>query len=241
MADEKVDKMDKQVLVVPREILFGPSKDNFSGGEDYFQGFSPVSGIDYIKRIIERVSSHPSFERRGDVEKNPQLQQIIAYTAVVNPGTQQIFLYQRSSKSENYIERRLQQKLTMGLGGHINLVDVGQSRDPIRESRRRELGEEVIFEGARVPREEDIDILGCINDDLDDVGTVHFGILSVAKTNATRVLPSAPEIARAGRGRITPGLKTLDELEEIFGDKKYVVEGWTQIIKNRLKGYVLNL
>ena len=74
---------------------------------------------------------------------------------------------QRRSDSS---ETRLQNKYTIGIGGHIRQEDI-KSND-IFDWANREFHEEVIYDEAMT-----IEPVGILNDDTNDVGKVHIGFV----------------------------------------------------------------
>lgn len=205
-----MNKHDKLIMVVGRDELFR---------NDYFQGFRNANEIDYVSRILENLV----WMRRADAEINPEYKQPIAYSTIINPILKKVFAYQRSKQDKDYPEKRLQGKWSWGVGGHIEKLDTN-SKNPIEASFLRELGEEV-----EIPEKiQDIRVLGYVNDDKDDVGKVHFGILYVVETDSAEILPKDPEIAE---GR----LRTLSELEEICSSPDFIIEGWSKIALEPLR------
>src|SRR3970040_1982991 len=91
--------LDELILVVPRGRLLPP------GGLD---GFS-VGGVD---AYVERIRRHGEFRRRGDVEEDPSLKQVIPYLIIRH--RERIFLFQRSTKGG---EERLHGLYSIGVGG----------------------------------------------------------------------------------------------------------------------------
>src|SRR3989304_1111901 len=91
--------LDELILVVPRGRLLPP------GGLD---GFS-VSGVD---AYVERIRRHGDFRRRGDVEEDSSLKQIIPYLII--RYRERIFLFQRSTRGG---EERLHGLYSIGVGG----------------------------------------------------------------------------------------------------------------------------
>ena len=196
-------KEDQMILVVPRTKLFNNEK-------DIFEGFHPRSDPpDYEKRILE----YYDFMKRGPAEKDPNFKQIIAYCLVVNPNLAQLFAYQRSSK--NYSEKRLQGRISWGIGGHIEKSDIGNN--PIHSSMLRELREEVHLDGKIIP-----EISGYVNYDKDEVSKVHFGVLYLVMTDSKVVLPGDPEI-------IWGNFINLERVKNFMQSKDYEVENWSQI------------
>ena len=209
-----MNKFDKEIVVVPREKLFS---------NHYFQGFSTHGDglLDFESRILDNMV----YMRRGDAETDPNFKQPIAYVLIVNPELKHVFTYQRANH-EACGEERLRGKISWGTGGHIERID-GAS-NPIKASLDRELGEEVIINGST-----NVKVLGYINDDSEDVGRVHFGVLYLVETDASVVLPRDPEIRF---GSLIP-----IELLEILVDAdspKIKVEEWSKIAFQELKHYL---
>lgn len=199
-----MNKNDQQIMVIPRENLFQ---------DQYFTGFQPAQAVDFEARILD---GHQTMQR-GPAENDPGFQQPIGYAILINPGTRQIFAYQRAAKAGQYDEKRLMGKWSWGVGGHIEPADIKQGGHPIRDSMIRELTEETTCREMAAPK-----ILGYINDDDTEVGKVHFGILYVVETPAREVGPGSPELAN---GRFYG----LAELADILADETCEVETWSAL------------
>jgi predicted NUDIX family phosphoesterase len=143
-----------EILVVKRSDLFG-EKD-----ERAFQGFMPLGKVDFAKIVQKKMA----WLSRDVAETNEDYKQIGTYAIIFNSTTGKFFVYRRSVKSG---ESRLQAKLSIGVGGHVEREDGTAS--PVREAMLRELREEVIVSMK------DARLIGFINDDSDAVGRVHFG------------------------------------------------------------------
>ena len=204
-------------------IMVVKTSDLFKGNS--FNDFLPHSIRNYESIILNNYG----FITRRFAEEDSNYKQPIAYSMIVNSNTKQVFAFQRSKKTENYGEKRLQGKFSWGVGGHVEKYDL-EFTNPIRESMLRELYEEVDIRGAVNPNPL---ILGYINDDSNNVGKVHFGILYLHETDAEEIKPRDPEI---DNGR----LRTMNELEEICESKDFDVESWSKIALNPLKAYFLN-
>ncbi|MBI2508344.1 NUDIX domain-containing protein [Candidatus Woesearchaeota archaeon] len=187
---------------------------------DYFQGFKSHDEVDYVSRILEDYK----FVKRGPIEINFEHKQPIGYALLINPSLKKVFAYQRSQKGG---DKRLHNKWSWGIGGHIEKTE--EERDnPIYASLLREIKEEVLINGEI----ENIRVLGYLNDDSDEVGKVHFGILYLVETDSTEIKPLDSEI-EVGE------LKTIKELEEICASDECIVEGWSEIALEPLKRYLL--
>jgi predicted NUDIX family phosphoesterase len=200
---------EQKIMVIDREALFG---------EDFFEGFKVWTHVDFELRILENCK----YLKRGIAECDPTHKQPIGYAIIVNPALRKVFVYRRSVKGENYHEKRLQGKWSWGVGGHIEEVDV---ENPIHGSVLREIEEEIEMDGGVSPR-----VLGYINDDSNDVGKVHFGVLYIVETDSVIVRPKDLE---ADDGRFM----TMEELEEVCGSPDSVVEEWSKIALEPLREY----
>ena len=194
---------ERTIMVIRREALLG---------ERPFQGFSSASAYDYESLILRGYR----YEPRACAEEDPSLKQPIAYCIIVNPRERTILAYRRAEREEDYAEKRLRGKWSMGVGGHIDPGDL-DATNPIRSSMLRELGEEIRIEKTGEPR-----ILGYINDDVDMVGKVHFGLLYRLDTEARTVEPATREIAEA---RMLPA----EEWRKKLARDGALVEGWSRI------------
>jgi len=210
-----MDKFEKEIMVIPRSILF----DN-----DHFDGFKHHKETDYESRILKNYV----YMKRGLAENDPSHKQPVGYAIIVNPKTKKVFAYQRSSKDKEYTEKRLQGKWSWGVGGHIDKID-SKGDNPIHTSMLRELKEEV-----NIPGNVKMKVIGYINDDKDEVSSVHFGALYLIETDSENVYPNAPEISS---GKMIP----FKEIEKIYNSEEHIVESWSQIAIEPLKEYFKNI
>jgi predicted NUDIX family phosphoesterase len=194
---------ERTIMVIGREALLG---------ERPFQGFSPAAACDYESLILRGYR----YEPRARAEEDPSLKQPIAYCIIVNPRERMILAYRRAEGEGDYAEKRLRGKWSLGVGGHIDPGDL-DAANPIRASMLRELGEEIRIGKPGEPR-----ILGYINDDVDMVGKVHFGLLYRLDTDVRTVEPATREIAEA---RMLPA----EEWREKLARDRAAVEGWSRI------------
>ncbi|MFT5198228.1 MAG: putative NUDIX family phosphoesterase [Planctomycetota bacterium] len=163
------------VFVVPREKLFPDS---------YPHGYLPFgessSRSNSLQGVLQqRVEEHGFYVEREYAERTPGLKQIIPYT-IVERGGEVLCLTRTKSGGE----ARLHDKLSLGVGGHINPIDLtpgpeGQNaRNPIARATEREVLEEELFvEGPHELRS-----VGLLNDDSNPVGAVHVGWVQVLST-----------------------------------------------------------
>jgi predicted NUDIX family phosphoesterase len=201
--DKTVMARTSQIMVVARRLLLDGRP---------FQGFSPAGAHDYESIILKNYR----YVLRTEAEKNPALKQPIAYCIIVNPVRKELFAYKRSELEGDYDEERLRGKWSIGIGGHIDRVDMA-AENPIRASMLRELDEEIAWDGASRPS-----ILGYINDEMNMVGKVHFGLLYKLDIEAREVKQRAREIAEAR-------MLKVEEWRHMLRRKDIVIEEWSRI------------
>ena len=131
--------------------------------------------------ILKRIVQNGLFLRRSELEEDPSFKQIIPYAIISNKEpersgvrqSQSFYLFRRTSKQT---EKRLHNKFSLGVGGHMNPDDSMESKEQyLIDELKRELYEEVkLLNGCLI---EDIEFIGFINDDTISVGSVHIGLL----------------------------------------------------------------
>ena len=196
-------KKQSGIMVVDREVLLG---------ERYFREFSPASEYDYESIILGNYR----FANRREAEEDPFLKQPVGYCVVVNPKRGTILTYRRAEEEASYEEGRLRGRWSVGIGGHVEPPDSDEP-NPIEASMMREIREELEWNGRL-----ELQLLGYINDDVDMVGKVHFGLLYLLQTRASIIKPRSKEIAEAG-------MVAMAELGEMMREGSRVFEGWSRI------------
>jgi predicted NUDIX family phosphoesterase len=215
----------EHVLVVPRARLFR------NGG---FYGFRREGLVGYLAAI----AGYAFFARRDQVEENPSLKQIIPYTVVRHAA--RIFLVGRTRRGS---EARLREKLSIGLGGHINPVDNQPDLFPGTAAAARGIEPQAVEPGrgpaegepagtlvdAAMAREltEEVELppgwrarpVGALNDDVEAVGRVHFGLVYVAD------VPS-PDVRIRETTKLTGAFATMAEVRDAYSR----LESWSQFI-----------
>ena len=86
-------------------------------------------------------------------------------------------IYQRHGS-----EQRLHDLWSLGIGGHINLIDMNTQKDSFKQiliaGMQRELDEELEY----MPQNDEPEFAGVISEDITDVGKVHLGAVFRIKT-----------------------------------------------------------
>lgn len=149
----------EQVLVVKRALL-----DEIGD----FHGIR-TDGLDAaVTRLLDPANHF--FIDRDQAEDDPSHKQIIPY-CVFRAGDR-ILHYTRGKAGG---ESRLHAKLSVGVGGHVNPVDMDGGRtgaSAYHAAVTREIDEELVLPGAHPHR-----IIALLNDDSNPVGQVHLGIV----------------------------------------------------------------
>jgi predicted NUDIX family phosphoesterase len=191
----------EEVLVVPRAEIFP---------DGAWHGFIHED----LERYLGIISERRQFRPRGEVEEDPDFQQIIPYLVFRN--SDRYFLTRRLKQST---EKRLRHLYSLGVGGHINRVDVAdEAADPVEEGLRREFEEEVVYEGDWSHR-----LIGLINDDSNDVSRVHLALVY-------EVTGGHSEISIRETGKLEGELLRLEEMKIYYLD----MESWSQLIYDHL-------
>ena len=195
---------DESVLVIKRELF-----DEIGT----FQGIS--TEIDKYLPVFLNPSNN-FFIHRELAEDDPTHKQIIPY-AIFKHGDK-FLRYLRGKKSG---EQRLASKSSIGIGGHINQDDFDSSsleKDTYLTGIEREINEELIIncDYNNLP-------IALINDDSNDVGKVHIGVVHLFDLENDQVV--------AGEANIE-NLEFLTS-EELLRDKDNL-ESWSQICVDHL-------
>lgn len=162
-----MNKFDEQIIVVDRESIFSHEKNAFNG-------FITIED----QRALEIFETLTKYEvkRRGDMEEDPGYKQLISYCILENADNE-VLVYERLTGGG---KSRLHGLSSIGVGGHMNQLEGDDIERVLIENARRELAEEV---GLTDIPEMDLELIGFINDDGDEVGRVHIGLVFRIKVN----------------------------------------------------------
>jgi predicted NUDIX family phosphoesterase len=196
---------EEMVLVVRRSLLESLGM---------FQGLQFDADL-YLPAMLARENNF--FAPRSSAETDPSLKQIIPYTILSSGG--KVLRYKRGKKSG---EQRLVAKGSIGIGGHMNDNDEGLfalDMDAYLVGVQREIDEELIIERPTRSR-----IAALINDDSNEVGQVHLGVVHVFELPR----PSAEK-----RERMILDIQFLTP-EQLRAERD-TLESWSQICVDNLE------
>ncbi len=184
----------EHVLVIPTSLF-----DEIGA----FQGF--CAEIERYRRSLFDPQ-HTRYRRRDQVETDPNFKQLIPYVIFrwKSPDGPLVFQYTRG---QGQGETRLHRLRSIGVGGHIS-VDDAASDQPYRIGMQRELDEEVVIDTEYKDA-----CVGLINDDSNDVGRVHLGIVHVLDVESPNVSPREVDLVNAGFQPLQELVAAIDQFE----------------------------
>jgi len=207
---------DEQVLVFPCYLL------------KRLKGLPGIAShhvnVNNLQVFADSIVPELRLMRRGDVEDDPTMLQLIPYVVVESADRKRVLMYNRGNKGG---ETRLADKWSIGVGGHINPEDgetvVGNNLGDdylgfIRNSASRELREELRNWEDR----DTIQYWAFLHTDDSAVNAVHFCcILKIGYSGDEGTLEAAEE------GVVMEWVKKEDL-------KDYVLESWSEMIRDHL-------
>jgi predicted NUDIX family phosphoesterase len=152
--------LEEQVLVVERKVVEEAGM---------FQGL-----VFDVQRYLDKlfVPGVPRFMARSAAEKDPSFKQLIPYVLMSCDG--RYLSYVRGKRAG---EARLMGNRSIGIGGHINPADDmplfnADFWEAYLAAVEREVAEEVCVEAKHTDK-----VVALLNDDCNEVGSVHLGIV----------------------------------------------------------------
>jgi predicted NUDIX family phosphoesterase len=204
-------------FVVPRSALF---PEFYPHGLIRFQDGPAAEAACVSRPAFEAaVAREGFFVERSVAERTPSWKQIIPYTLV--QSGERILLTRRTKQGG---EARLHDKHSIGIGGHINPVDLEHStqvRDPLPAGAAREIAEELEVRGKYELR-----AVGLLNDDSNSVGAVHVGVVHVMRVEGSVEVREKEQL----EGRLV----TAAELRELAA-RGANLETWTKLLLPHLE------
>ncbi|MBU1218231.1 hypothetical protein KKF34_14325 [Myxococcota bacterium] len=128
----------------------------------------PEKGVCDITSNWKSVLARGFFIERSYAEKDSSFKQVIPYV-IIRRGTE-LFRFLRLKGGG---EKRLHNKSSIGIGGHINPDGTLLGWDLIMASAMREINEELKIDMTNI----EIRPLFLLNDDTNEVGSVHLGLV----------------------------------------------------------------
>lgn len=209
-----MNKMLKQILVIKNNILFNNA--------ERFNGFSNTTSYEGV------ILKNYEFMVRGDAEINFSYKQPIPYAVIVEEWTNKVFVYKRWWSTSTVWETRLHDKISFGIGWHIEPCDENCSDNILTYSLKREIEEELNLVESDIVSTK---LVGFINDDSNEVWKVHFGVFYKVYVRNSIVSLNDWELANWE-------FLEVNEIEKMVNSWDYDVETWSQIIFDEIKKIV---
>jgi predicted NUDIX family phosphoesterase len=192
---------EEQILVIERKVLEQAGM---------FQGLA-FNVSNYLDRIF--AAGVPRFMPRSQAEKDPSYKQLIPYVIMACNG--KVLSYVRGRRAG---ETRLTGLRSIGIGGHINPADDAplfnaNFYETYLAAVEREVAEEVSVETAHADR-----IVALLNDESNEVGSVHLGVVHYW-------LLDAPKVSRKEQMITQLDFMTPAELQQV----RDTMETWSQL------------
>jgi predicted NUDIX family phosphoesterase len=183
----------EHVLVVPADALDRLGR---------WRGFRPYPRSlqgEVLDALLERAFFLPRSEDLEHGERGLAFKQLVSYGLLIRRGS--VFVFRRPAKGGDV---RLQRKCSVGLGGHVNPVDASMPEGPadagwprpgpdcLARCMARELREEVAVEGLS------LHLAGLLDDDSNDVGRRHLGVVYRCELGGATVVPARAEVEPLG-------------------------------------------
>jgi len=195
---------DEQVLVVQRKV---------------FEEVGAFNGLaldtqKYLDKLF--APGVPRFMPRPLAEKDPSFKQLIPYVIMTCGG--KYLSYVRGKRAG---ETRLVAKRSIGIGGHINPSEdmplfgklSGTNLSIYLSAVQREVAEEVSIETKYKDR-----VVALLNDDSNEVGQVHLGIVHLWTLDE-------PKVSRKEQMITQMGFMSIPELQKV----RDTMETWSQL------------
>jgi len=198
---------EEQVLVVERKVIEQIGM---------FQGLA-FDAQRYLDEIF--IPGVPRFMPRSQVEGDPSFKQLIPYVLMAHDS--KYLSYVRGKRAG---ESRLVALRSIGIGGHINPVDADNStlfaheRANYESAVQREVQEEVDVKADHKDR-----IVALLNDESNEVGSVHLGIVHFWNLDS-------PEVSKREQMITQMEFMSADELEKVRDS----LETWSALCLDRI-------
>jgi predicted NUDIX family phosphoesterase len=152
------------------------------------------------------------------VENDPSYKQVIPYVVLSQIIDDDFYIY-TYYRTKNGAEPRLHNLCSIGIGGHINPID-GKSNESYGMAMHRELMEEVNITGDWHSK-----VIGCLYDDSNEVGKVHFGIVHLAVLKSRNIVTIKED--KLARGSFMPSRYLINN--DVEAHPILNLENWSKL------------
>lgn len=203
-------------------VVSTPKKNSQDEGDLPTRGGDGEAPVHDVTEYMKRARMRGFFVERRWAEQDSSLKQIIPYTIVTDGES--VLSLRRLDKGG---ERRLHGKLSIGVGGHINPVDreaaPRHGDDLIAAGAWREIEEELY-----IPEDAKMKVVGLVNDESNPVGSVHLGVVHVAK------VADVSCVKVKERDQLEGSFVSAGEIKKRAADPEALMETWSSLVAERL-------
>ncbi len=172
----------EQVLCINRAML-----------PDSWVARRTVLPMDFATFTTQCTRSNFTFVDRSEAEEDPGRKQIIPYILLQTQDGSKTAAYKRQGS-----EKRLHDLWSVGIGGHINPIDIPRGKSVnnaafetiLTAGMERELDEELILR----PDGDKVKFSGIVSEDITSVGSVHLGAVFRILTRSPQSYAPGPEL-----------------------------------------------
>ncbi|KPK00984.1 MAG: hypothetical protein AMK71_07265 [Nitrospira bacterium SG8_35_4] len=150
--------MPEDVLVIENNLI-----------QSHIPGKNACLLRDASGHIVNKIMENQMFMERDEAEYNFSHKQVIPYVTI-RYGNDYLLL----KRTKKQTEKRLHDKYSLGIGGHINPGSPDSEDNIIMQGLYRELNEEISLHEPG-----GLHFIGIINDERNSVSRVHLGLLYV--------------------------------------------------------------
>ncbi|MBS3167943.1 2'-deoxycytidine 5'-triphosphate deaminase [Candidatus Woesearchaeota archaeon] len=201
-------KLDRLVLVEEKESLLNNRRGRF--------GFESIDS-DAQRGEIIKTCEKGFFHSRYDCEGDPEVLQVIDYMLIFT-NSDKVFIYRRSSDIKDYGDKRLFDKISIGVGGHVAR---SHGPDYIANCLRDKVLGDVTFE----EKYSEPSLVGTLYVEDEEVDKDHFGLIYATYTDG--------EVRVKDKSIVEGNLVDINDL--IGGRVEGVLESWTKALVPHLK------
>jgi len=197
--------MPEDVLVIENSLI-----------QSHIPGKNACLLRDTSEHIVNTIMENHLFMGRDEAEYNFNHKQVIPYVTIRH-GDHYLLL----KRTKKQTEKRLHDKYSLGIGGHINPVSPDAEINIITQGLYRELNEEISLDEPG-----DLHFIGVINDESNSVSRVHLGLLYVLDvlSSGFEVLEDDKMTAEwVSRGKLSGYYPSFETWSQIVYDY-YIIE-----------------
>lgn len=194
--------MDSKVMGLPENVIFANGR---------WQGF--LMDPEKTNEILELINTRAEWRPRQEAEVDPSWKQIYPYALFKYQN-----YYSEFKRGTTASDTRMNLKYTMAVGGHVFQKDYQQSGNSFNTFIQQIFHQDIDYKGNLTTQ-----CLGVINDQSDNLGRYHVGIVYVLEGDNGNLKSKIHTESR------------LVKLADMTGEDVEFLERWSQMIYRQLR------